>query len=470
MRFLLTILVCANCIGASYYVDSTASGSQDGSSWANAWTNVTQCTGLSAGDTVWISGGSAGSTNTYYLTAYWNPAAGSSGNPITYKISPDIGYNGHVEFEMSGTGINFLGAFNHVTISGDAGDGNRHMSLKSGDHAIYGNGANGGNTIEYFDFGTREKFFYWNTGAGVTMNNCRAYKWQSSAKDNIIFTYNTTETAYDSIVFTNCFFYAPRTATTGYGDDLAKDMGTGVSFYNCYFEGYTTNYVYGQHQDGIQWLRGNYGKVIGNTFRNIGNYAVFCEAYHGGFTNVVVANNLAYIDYSELQGTTAPQGFVIAEGAGYISGKGTNSFFRDVVLANNNVIDYGAHKAFSLTPAGTGSTADCVFWNNVAANSSGTWTIHSTVSTNYNVMLDTTAAASAFTTYSEFGTNDYTPDSADTVLLDQGGNLSSYFTDDITGATRSGTWDIGAYEFGAGGGDPPAEVVPTAVVGTLRAL
>jgi hypothetical protein len=36
--------------------------------------------------------------------------------------------------------------------------------------------------------------------------------------------------------------------------------------------------------------------------------------------------------------------------------------------------------------------------------------------------------------------------------INKGANLSAYFTTDYAGATRTGTWDIGAYESGTGGG------------------
>lgn len=64
MRAHLTLLfVIASYVmvsGASYYVESTAtSGSNAGTSWANAWTNMSSINwpSLSAGDTVFIAGG-----------------------------------------------------------------------------------------------------------------------------------------------------------------------------------------------------------------------------------------------------------------------------------------------------------------------------------------------------------------------------------------------------------------------------
>ena len=51
--------------------------------------------------------------------------------------------------------------------------------------------------------------------------------------------------------------------------------------------------------------------------------------------------------------------------------------------------------------------------------------------------------------------------------IDAGANLSDAITVDITGATRTGTWDIGAYEFGAGA-EPPAATGSTLRANTAR--
>ena len=47
-----------------------ASGAQNGTSWANAWTSLSQISGVSAGDTVYLSGGPSGSSRDYPMSIY----------------------------------------------------------------------------------------------------------------------------------------------------------------------------------------------------------------------------------------------------------------------------------------------------------------------------------------------------------------------------------------------------------------
>ncbi|MGA2685055.1 MAG: hypothetical protein ABSF51_08390, partial [Verrucomicrobiota bacterium] len=117
--FLMTLAMKAPA--ATWYVDNTAAGSHNGASWANAWTSISQISGVSAGDTVYISGGPSGSTQTYSMSGTWTPAGGTASAPITYQIGQDSAHNGTVIFSGSGNWLG--GVLQNVVISGDAGDG-----------------------------------------------------------------------------------------------------------------------------------------------------------------------------------------------------------------------------------------------------------------------------------------------------------------------------------------------------------
>jgi T5SS/PEP-CTERM-associated repeat protein len=114
----ITLTAIARTNAATWYVDTAATGSNNGTSWANAWTSISSATGSSVapGDTVYISNGSY---------ANFNPKSGTVGNPITYKIGQQAGHNGTVTFTGSGT---WLSNENNLIISGDAGDGQMHFA------------------------------------------------------------------------------------------------------------------------------------------------------------------------------------------------------------------------------------------------------------------------------------------------------------------------------------------------------
>src|SRR5271169_4126243 len=124
--FILMILAM-KAPAATWYVDNTATGSHNGGSWANAWTSISQISGVSAGDTVYISGGPAGSAQTYTMSGAWTPVGGTSSSPVTYQIGQDSAHNGTAIFSGSGNWLG--GVLQNVVISGDAGDGQMHYSI-----------------------------------------------------------------------------------------------------------------------------------------------------------------------------------------------------------------------------------------------------------------------------------------------------------------------------------------------------
>jgi len=106
----------------------------NGTSWSNAWTNLSSvvwgASGVKAGDTLYISGGSTSKTYTNTLTV---GASGTAASRISIRVWQDAGHNGIVKIDGSGYGlsstIDAIAVHRaYVTISGEVGGGtNLHI-------------------------------------------------------------------------------------------------------------------------------------------------------------------------------------------------------------------------------------------------------------------------------------------------------------------------------------------------------
>lgn len=108
---------------ASWYLDSSATGSASGTSWTNAWTAFSSVVwgsaGVDAGDTLYISGGST--SKTYAGSQFTVGASGASDNVLTISISSTTGHNGTVIFDgQDSVAIGIYCYRNYVTIHGGA--------------------------------------------------------------------------------------------------------------------------------------------------------------------------------------------------------------------------------------------------------------------------------------------------------------------------------------------------------------
>jgi hypothetical protein len=104
------LLFESGTVAADRYVDATASGKKDGSSWENAWSDTTAVNWnlLQPGDTLWISGGVSGLT---YSGFNLNGKGGEGDDHVTIRCSQAPGRNGMVTIKG---GISFMGRTNII--------------------------------------------------------------------------------------------------------------------------------------------------------------------------------------------------------------------------------------------------------------------------------------------------------------------------------------------------------------------
>jgi hypothetical protein len=444
--FLCLISGAANA--ATWYVDSSVANSGNGTSWASAWKNISNITGVAAGDTVYISGGPSGSSQNYVMTGSWSPKGGSAGNPIIYQIGQDLAHNGTVTFSGNGT---WAGPANYVTISGDAGDGKMHFTISG-----YSSGINNNSTvgfhISYVNLGS-------NLGSGVDgqgvtqfqLDHCYCYIVGSA--DHFL-SCGIYDPAFDgSKMFSNTI-YVPHQQNSANGADAFQITGSGVSLFNNLISGYNMNWTAGgsQHQDGIQTLLGSYLKIYGNTFQNLVNSSVYMDGYYGAFAHIYIYNNIVQI--TDAADSSGPEGITVeSDGSPAVMPS-----FTDVIVANNSIFDTKPYNGSCIDmgncPGCDGGKAvpmtGVYCYNNVYVNSGGL-AVYSPVVLGDNVSFTLTTDNGDFVSYTpQTANNDYHLTSAATTLIGKATNLSSYFNTDKDGNARpaTGNWDIGAYQYG----------------------
>lgn len=118
---ILTILFLPKVsLAADWYVDNIASGSNNGTSWTNAWQSFAAITwgSIQPGDTIYISGGTTSKTYNGMLNVQ---ASGVAGNSIIIKTGQSSPHNGTVILDGGDVyGIN-IWSQSWVTISGQLG-------------------------------------------------------------------------------------------------------------------------------------------------------------------------------------------------------------------------------------------------------------------------------------------------------------------------------------------------------------
>lgn len=121
MKYILILLLSVNLFAANWYVDNAATGSNNGTSWTNAWTSLSAINwaSISAGDNIYLSDGTYNETMTIGASGSWK----SYISILAGKYSPSpSGHDGEViidhDYAGSNNGIQILGAIHWIKIKG----------------------------------------------------------------------------------------------------------------------------------------------------------------------------------------------------------------------------------------------------------------------------------------------------------------------------------------------------------------
>jgi hypothetical protein len=433
-------LVCLTANASTWYVDSSVTASGNGTAWTNAWKALSNISGVKAGDTVYISGGVSGASQTYAVSG-WRPIMGTTGSPVTYQIGQDALHNGTAIFSGSGNWLS--GWLQNVTISGNAGDGKMHFSLANpANNVSYYNEAwsnPGASTysfgvhIAYVNFGQIPVAFdTWPIESpAIEIDHTWAYIGVGADHWGNFST--VMGNGYDSgLLIHDCTMYLPCNANSAVGCDGIQASGNGLSFYDNTLISYVGNGI--NHQDSIQCLTMAYVKIYGNLSVNMGQSAIFGDNFsapqHIRIYNNIMLDCANGIEMGDDGGSTGPFAF------------------NDIVVANN--LDIGGNGGSGIASHWPGSTfTSCLFANNIMVGVGQITGPYYSGQSSENVTTAAAAAASLFMGYSTTTNGNFHLTSTATNLIGKGVNLSADFTTDFEGNTRSATggWDIGPYAY-----------------------
>jgi hypothetical protein len=488
---LATLCFCLLATVASastWYIDGNAAGSHNGTSWANAWKTMGAITGISAGDTVFISGGSNGLSQTYTLGGPFPFVKGTASNsPTTYQIGQDPSHNGVAIFDCGG-GAFFTGNMINVTISGNAGDSIKHFAATDlAGVDLDGAGTYISNTIiTYIDFGASVGAFYYKGNLdNFEFSYNRIFKLQdpnaASDGDNYdhVFSYNNTDNfsgSFNWIRIHHNAFYSPRSSNqaSDYGDDFIATSMACIHFYNNLLYAYPTNYIGTQHQDGFQCQWCYYTEINNNTIVDSANSGMFPEPLSLGlgcnylaiFNNIIESDNSLFCG-SPMRGIDA-LGYDAADSFSY------------AIIANNLVIDLGTASvgaAFGIRASGQGDGAtyyNSIVANNVLANTFSGYTLDSTLAwTGDNFNDNSVNIGTNFVRYTTFGgSNNNLNITANSEYRHAGTNLTQNLIGigvpssdlvDMNGnkMPATGNWDVGPYQYVGASMPPPTRLTIT---------
>lgn len=500
----LAVIGVSQAWSANWYVDkAVAGGLNNGNSWANAWSSFSSvvwgASGVKAGDTLFISGGSTSKT---YTETWTVGASGTAASPIRIALdAANSVHNGLVIFDFnasgdSGTATAITCSRNYVTFDGNV-NGECHLVIanlrnilnRSVGIGIYGSPVTGVviDHVASTNCNNPLKLIY---ASGVIVRNCQLMQVRGDAAiamagsggswDSNLVVSNNVELLFNSA--------RPAGSVNAYVGPDGIQCGSGMTIQGNKFKVMATSvYTSDQHTDTIQ-ATGNYLKVYGNEFVNVGDSVFDFDCYaNANPHDVWIYNNLFRITDNV---DTYPEYFRF-----YASFNSCASIVNFKILNNTFVDNNFQYRVvrfdmFNANPTASGNEIkNNIFYNcgggNASApviyvqNSTGfgadSFAIDGNVyyqagATPYVSYLGTSytaanwvsthepngkAAAPRFVSYTAFANaNDFHLQSTDTVAKDAGLTLASYFSTDRDGVIRpQGTaWDIGAYEYGSGGG------------------
>ena len=457
------ILCLENSHAASWYVEPSSAGSNNGTSWSNAWSMATLNSNwatVQPGDTVWIAGGK-------YTTSMQPGTNGTAAAPIlvmrpqgtdsvpTSSPGWSSSFNAQVLIEPSGSTNNNSplmynsNSGNYMTFNGRVANGIRFYSDSSYNSTNQNGGPSGALDFGYGSGGNNNISFNYcefsgpgSTGTSGSIYVLNFYTWNGNNYGGV-----------SGLLFSNCYIHGGVAAIASEGLSNStiencefSDIGSDSSSYhsNCFqienSSGNTFRYnnVHDWQIEGFFWL-GVSGTwyIYGNVFHDCSNASArFMELASGSNTS---SNGPLYIWNNTFYNIP----LTIFSGAGGSTGSysSSNSCENNIFWACGGVFEnFTAAEDYNYF--GGGNAVEGTGKHNVSGSGATPFVTASKTPTGGSGSGAGDPAVTAFEIVSTLGSN--YPRNLGLALSSDG-----YINKDLVGDTRGadGSWDIGAFEY-----------------------
>lgn len=383
--FFITLIAFSNSISAQVFVNSSATGMNNGTSWTDAYTNLKTAINNTISGEIWVAMGTYKPTSNTNQSLYFS-----------MKNGVEI-YGGFSGTETLRTQRNFV---NNITIlSGDIGIAND--STDNSYHVIYNSSLN--NTAILDGFTIQNGNANGNNGAGMYNSSSNPTIQNCTIKNNTdLFgdgggIYNSSSSPYLS----NCIIMSNKSLNGG--GICNKSSGT-ASLLNCQFiSNIATNDGGGYFTDGTWSPSINKCSFISNVSNNRGGGCFFNGIYPNLDSLTFTSNSTNYSGGAiyiqsgsmNLSNSTFTSNFTFGnngfiEGGGAILNLNGSSNISNCIFKLNTATTQGG--ALVNYNFGNSTITNCVFMSNSATSGGGIFNYSSTPNITNSIFVSNTSA------------------------------------------------------------------------------